>query len=333
MEADLVKRFDIPFACISAGRVHVQGRDLFKLPRNVWQLVQGYLDSRRILKEFRPDVVLFTGGFVAVPMGLAARSVPTALFVPDIEPGWALKALAWFANRIALVDEASRPYFKRQAARLTVTGYPTRAEMRKWDRAAARETLGLSGVKPVLLVIGGSTGARTLTQPVLAALPELLRTAQVLLISGKRDWEAAQAAQAGLPADLAGDYHPVEYLHEMGAALAAADLAISRAGASTLGEFPLFGLPAILSPYPYAWRYQKVNADALVSAGAARLIPTGELAQRLLPEVRSLFENPAVLEKMRQQMRSLARPQAADEIADMIRALAARGGEGKPWSA
>lgn len=112
------------------------------------------------------------------------------------------------------------------------------------------------------------------------------------------------------------------YLHQMGAALAAADLAVSRAGASTLGEYPLFGLPAVLVPYPHAWRYQKVNADYLINKGAAVLLENDQLADQLLPTIQKFVQDPERLQKMRQAMSALARPHAAQNLADLVRKLA-----------
>ena len=117
-------------------------------------------------------------------------------------------------------------------------------------------------------------------------------------------------------------YHAYPYLHEeMGAALAAADLVISRAGASTLGEYPLFGLPAILVPYPHAWRYQKVNADYLVQRGAAILLEDGRLHDQILPTVNALLNDPQKRTTMRAAMQRLSHPQAAAEIGRQLLAL------------
>jgi UDP-N-acetylglucosamine:LPS N-acetylglucosamine transferase len=113
----------------------------------------------------------------------------------------------------------------------------------------------------------------------------------------------------------------------MGAALAAADLVVSRAGASSLGEYPLLGLPAVLVPYPHAWRYQKVNADYLASRGAAVIIEDSLLKEKLLAVVQTLLKEPAKREAMRASMRALARPQAARQIAQQIFELA---GEERP---
>jgi len=112
MEAGLVERKQVPFRAIPAAGVH--GVGLKKLPGNLWKLAKGYFASRQILKAFKPDVLLFTGGYVAIPMALAARHKPMALYVPDIEPGLALKVLAYFARRIALTTESSKMYYKNQ---------------------------------------------------------------------------------------------------------------------------------------------------------------------------------------------------------------------------
>ncbi len=322
MEAELVKRTGVPFTTIPAAGVH--GVGLRALPGNLWQLGRGALAARRVLRQFRPDVLFFTGGYVAVPMALAGSRCPSALYVPDVEPGLALKVLARFADRIALTTADSRAYFGARAA--SVTGYPTRPDLGAWQKAGALQALGLTAELPVLLVSGGSKGARSINRAVLSVLPQLLGVAQVVHLSGSLDWAEVQAAQAGLPAALAGRYHAHAYLHEeMGAALAAADLAISRSGASTLGELPLFGLPAVLVPYPYAWRYQRVNADFLAHHGAAIVIEDGQLAAQLLATVQALLNDPQRLGAMQVAMRSLARPQAALEIAAVIKDLAAHG--------
>ncbi len=147
METQLVERSGIPFKTIPAAGVH--GIGLRTLPRNLWQLGRGVLASRRILREFKPDVLFFTGGYVAVPMALAGWKVPSLLYVPDIEPGLALNTLARFADKIAVTAEDSFRYFTGTRAgkhpeRISLTGYPTRADLAGWTRQAARKALNLS---------------------------------------------------------------------------------------------------------------------------------------------------------------------------------------------
>jgi undecaprenyldiphospho-muramoylpentapeptide beta-N-acetylglucosaminyltransferase len=316
MEAELVRRQGIVFRTIPAAGVH--GVGLKQLPNNLGLLTRGLLAARRILRDFHPDALFFTGGYTAVPMALAGWRLPTLLYAPDIEPGLALKSVARLADCIALTAEDSREYFPAHS-KLTVTGYPVRADLTGWKCSAARQKLGLLEALPVLLVLGGSRGARSINQALGANLPALLKKAQVVHLSGELDWPAVEATRRELTEQQAVHYHAFPYLHEqMGAALAAADLVVSRAGASTLGEYPMFSLPAILVPYPHAWRYQKVNADYLAQRGAAVVIRDNSLQDELLPTVTALLENPTKLQAMRSAMQSLARPQAATAIADQL---------------
>jgi UDP-N-acetylglucosamine--N-acetylmuramyl-(pentapeptide) pyrophosphoryl-undecaprenol N-acetylglucosamine transferase len=326
MEADLVTRSGVPFTTIPAAGVH--GVSLRALPGNLWRLARGILAARRILAEFRPDVLLFTGGYVAAPLAVSGRHIPSLVYCPDIEPGQALKFLARFANRIAVTLDESRSFFPARKP-VTVTGYPLRPDLAGWDRATARAHFGLSDELPVLLITGGSKGAQTINRAVEDILPELLASCQVLHLTGSVDWTYIQLAEAALPPDLRQRYHAFEFLHDdMGAAMAAADLAVSRSGASALGEYPFFGLPAILVPYPFAWRYQKVNAAFLAKQGAAVVLPDEEMPSRLRSEIQALFSNPPRLKAMRNAMLALARPNAAHEIAGLVRELAAARKEG-----
>lgn len=328
MEADLVQRAGIPFTAIPAAGVH--GVGLRTLPGNLLRLARGAREANRIVSRFQPDVLFLTGGFVGVPMALAARRIPTLLYVPDIEPGLALKALAGFADRIAVTTETSRAYFSKPE-RVTVTGYPTRPDLTGWQRQAGREKFGLSTNLPVVLVFGGSKGARSINRALLQILPGLLEIAQVLHITGRADWDEVQAARERLDERVASRYHAFDYLHnEMGAAFAAADLAVCRAGASSLGELPMFGLPSILVPYPYAWRYQKVNATFLARNGAAEVLVDSQITDQLAPTLKRTLADPKRLLSMRQAMLRLARPDAAAEIGRLVCELAGQPPSGGP---
>jgi UDP-N-acetylglucosamine--N-acetylmuramyl-(pentapeptide) pyrophosphoryl-undecaprenol N-acetylglucosamine transferase len=317
MEANLVTRAGIPYRTIPAAGVH--GVDMRALPGNLWQLSRGLWASRRILRRFRPDVLFFTGGFVAVPMALAGWRTPTLLYIPDIEPGLALKTLARFADRITVTAPVTQNYFIKN---VVVTGYPLRPDLSTWARYQARTALGLSSDKPTVLIFGGSKGARSLNRAILAHLPSLLELAEVVHISGQLDWDEIEEAETGLTSAQRKRYHTFPYLHEMGKALAAADLVISRAGASCLGEFPFFELPAVLVPYPYAWRYQKVNASYLADRGAAVILDDSRLREELLDTIKVLIENPGKRKSMKAAMRSLSKPDAALAIASQLIELA-----------
>ncbi len=316
MEENLITRAGLPYKAIPAAGIH--GVGLRSLPGNLVQLARGYKAAGRILRDFNPDVLFFTGGYVAVPMALAARRYKSVLYVPDIEPGLALKTLARFASHIAITAEETCRYLKRNVP-VTISGYPTRPELSGMDKVHARGKLGLDRKTPVLLVFGGSKGARTINLAVLDCLERLLEHTQIVHITGQADWEKVSSFMEALPKNLRRNYHAHPYLHEdMGAALASADLVVCRAGASTLGELPLFGLPAILIPYPYAWRYQKVNADYLVKHGAAVLVEDPRMKDDLFQTINSLLHDPARLSGMGSAMRSLAVRDAAGNIARII---------------
>jgi len=294
------------------------------LPGNISQLYRGVKASRKILAEFKPDILFFTGGYVAAPMAYAGRKYPITLYVPDIEPGMALKFLARFADSIALSADESRSFFGRRK-QIVVTGYPVRSDLKRIPQLEAKKALGLSVEKSMILVYGGSKGARSINQAVLSILPDLLQRYQVVHISGTLDWEVVRAASEELDPESKVNYFPYPYLHEeMSQALAAADLVVCRAGASTLGELPFFDLPAILVPYPYAWHYQKVNADYLVRAGGAVMIEDADLNSSLHGVINDLFADPVRNRQMVAAMGALSRPDASARIADLICETAAR---------
>ncbi len=319
MEAELVQREGIPYRAIPAAGVH--GVGLRTLPKNLVTLTRGVFEARKVLREFKPDVMFFTGGYVAVPMAVAGWNIPSVLYVPDIEPGLALKALAWFADKITVSTPTSSAYFSRPE-RIVPTGYPLRPELGKWQKKAACAELGLDAEEPVLLVFGGSKGARSINNAIMAHLPQLLLRTQIVHITGKLDHETVQNARNALGQNQAERYRVFDYVHEMGIPLGAADLVISRAGASSLGEYPAFGLPAILVPYPYAWRYQKVNAEYLSERGAAILVKDEDLDAQLVSLVYGLLKNPKKLNEMRAAMQALAKPRAAEKIAAELLAFA-----------
>ena len=317
IEESLVKRQGIPFQSIPAAGVH--GVSPLALPRNFVKLARGVLASYGILNDFKPDVLFFTGGYVAAPMAFAGRSTPSVLYVPDIEPGMAIKSIARFADVIAVTTEQSQKFFNK---RVYETGYPLRPDLALWDRQTAHQHLGITGKSPVVLVFGGSKGAHSINMAVLSNLRALLERCEIVHLSGDGDWDLVKSRREQLPVELASRYHAMAYLHEMGAALAAADVVVSRAGASSLGEFPLFALPAILVPYPHAWRYQKVNADYLTRRSAAIMLPDNRLDDELLVTLTVLLENPNKLKAMRAAMFELSHPRAAEKIASALLELA-----------
>ena len=186
MEADLVMRTGINFTTIPAAGVH--GVGLKTLPGNIARLMRGYAAARKILRAFKPDVMFFTGGYVAGPVALAGTKIPTAIYVPDIEPGLALKLLSRFADRIAVTAEDSRKYFSKKD-RVVVTGYPVRSDLSKWEKAEAYQAFGFSADLPTLLVTGGSLGALSINEALTTSLPVLLQEMQIIHLTGARTWD------------------------------------------------------------------------------------------------------------------------------------------------
>ncbi len=322
MEADLVGRAGLPFQAISASGLHGVG---WRLPLNAVLLARGLVQTVAILGRYRPDAILVTGGFLAAPAAVAGwlRGVPVVMAVPDIEPGLALKTIAPLTRKVCAIAAETRTYVDRKVAeRVVVTGYPTRRELQVLERRESLRQLGLDPGRRTVLVTGGSRGARSINRAVFAALPDWLTDLQVIHLTGQLDIAEAEAVAAGLTPEHRARYVVKPYLHEMALALSSADLVVSRAGASVIGEYPMFGLPAVLVPYPYAWRYQKVNADYLTARGAAIRLADEALGERLAGTVRSLMADPERLAAMREAARAHATPDAAGRIADVLRDVA-----------
>ena len=325
MEAELVSRHDIAFIGLPGGGLH--GVRLLNAVRNGWDLARAAFVAQRHLKRERPAAILTTGGYVSGPVALAARwvGVPLMVFLPDVEPAQSVRFVGRMAQRVATTVEDSTSYFAEGKA--VATGYPLGSRVTKWTREQGRAALNVPADARVLLVFGGSRGARSINRALMANVESLVAWAYVVHITGTLDWPEIEAARETFSDATLERYRAFSYLHDrMGAALAAADLVISRSGAGTLGEFPYFGLPAILVPYPYAWRYQKVNAQWLVDRGAAVLVEDADLEARMLPTVRRLFEENVRLNEMRESARSLARPDAAKRVAEHLLSLAQKGG-------
>jgi UDP-N-acetylglucosamine--N-acetylmuramyl-(pentapeptide) pyrophosphoryl-undecaprenol N-acetylglucosamine transferase len=265
----------------------------------------------RILARRRPGVVLGAGSFVAGPMVLAAarRRIPAALTEADAHLGLANRLAAPFARRVFLAF----PLPGHRPPKYTVVGRPLPANARPLPRAEARAQLGLPAEGPVLLVAGARIGARSLNEFAVETFGAV--GPAMLHVSGERDYESLRR-RVTRP-----DYVLVPVLDGLGAAYGAADLALMRSG-STVWELAAAGKPAILVPYPFATAdHQTKNARYFQTAGGAILVPETDLGR--VPEiVRSLLGDPRRLEEMSAAMLRVARPNAADEIAEELIALA-----------
>lgn len=330
MEQALVERAGLPIELIPAAAV--RGRNPLRAAQNLWTTRTGIRRSRHIIEQFRPEALFVTGGYVCVPVTLAAHKsgVPSLIYLPDVEPGMAIKFLARYARKVAVTTPDSLGFFRPGQG--VVTGYPVRAELGAGvvagsaHRDAARQKLGLAPDVPVLLVFGGSRGARSINTAVAGQIEAYLAVAQVVHITGALDAAQIQARRARLPADLQARYHVFDYLHEeMPAALLAADLVVSRAGASVMGEFPAAGLPAVLVPYPHAGAHQTLNANYLARHGAAVLVNDADLESMLKETALQRLTNPETLQAMRRAAVALSKPEAADHLAREILEVRNRG--------
>ncbi|GIK36407.1 MAG: UDP-N-acetylglucosamine--N-acetylmuramyl-(pentapeptide) pyrophosphoryl-undecaprenol N-acetylglucosamine transferase [Chloroflexota bacterium] len=333
MEQALVERAGLTFEAIAA--LGLRGKNPFAAAQGLWALSQGYRQSRQIMRRFRPDVLFVTGGYVCVPVTLAARQagVPVIIYLPDIEPGLAIKFLARFAAKVAVTAPEAQQFFKPGLT--VVTGYPVRDDLFSpsfqgggWGevKAAARRQLGLRDDLPVLMIFGGSRGARSINQAVAKDIESYLQICQVVHVTGTLDEAWVLARRAELSPELQTRYRVSAYLHdEMVTALLAADLVISRAGASVLGEFPAAELPAILVPYLYAGAHQNRNAEYLARHQAAVVIKDAELSQRLKETVIETITDQDKLRAMSRASARLAQPEAATRLAQVIVEVRDRG--------
>ena len=267
----------------------------------------------RILERRKPDVVLGGGGYVAGPMVLAARlrGIPAALTEADAHLGLANRLAAPFAERVFL----ALPVHGRNGAKYVAVGRPVPARSQAVARAEARERLGLPADGPVVLVFGGSLGARLLNEVALDAWAA--SGPAVLHLCGERDYPSLQR-RATRP-----DYVLLPFIDEIGLAYGAADLAVARAGGS-VWELAAAGLPAVLVPGEFATGgHQRKNAEWFAQAGGAVIVPESD-ARRVPEVVGSLLDDPAKLAAMAAAMRAAAKPDAAERIADELVELARR---------
>ena len=331
IEAQRVPERGIPFHAIATGKLrrYWSWRNVTDLavnvPAGVWQ-------AFRLVGRIRPDAVFATGGFVAVPVALAAalRRVPLVIHEQTAVPGLANRVTARFARRIALTFPESGAAFP--AGRAVLTGNPLREELRGGARERAVERFGLDAAAPLVYVTGGALGAHRLNRIVGEALPGLLEVAQAIHQCGDnartrdRDW--LEARRTALPPALRARYRVVAYVGaELADVYAAAQLVVGRAGAGTVNECCQLGLPALYVPLPGArGDEQTANARLVEAAGGCAVLPEPALSpESLVAAVRGLLAAPARLKEMGERARTLARPDAARRIAELLLQIA-RGG-------
>jgi len=325
LEASLVPAAGIPLTRLAARSLRTTSADVHAL-LDPLRLGVSVPQAAAILARERPAAIFTTGGYVAIPVMMAATGlrIPVVLWDGNVIPGRAVRATARLATVIAVSFEATcRALAAATSGRpCYVTGTPIR-DTTAVDREAARQRLGIDPGERVLLIFGGSQTVVRFNAAVAQALPTLVERVTVIHVAGEEGYPAALAGREALPEAGRRRYRPYPFLRdEMLAALAAADLVVGRAGSSTLAEATAFGLPIVVVPYPHAAGHQRANAASLVEAGAARLIDDDAFDADALLDAATLLDDPARHAAMSAAARSLGRPRAADAVAELVRAVA-----------
>jgi undecaprenyldiphospho-muramoylpentapeptide beta-N-acetylglucosaminyltransferase len=299
-------------------------------PRNlltVWALLRALAKAFGLVRRDRPRVVLAVGGYASVSCALAALvfRVPLVVAEQNARAGASNRLVARWARASAV------PFTTTDLPKAVVTGNPVRAEVlaidRERDRAGARGSLGVGDGRVLLLAFAGSLGATRINDAVVGVARRLRGRSDLSIrhVLGRRDYARLAATLAELEADLAAgdgelEYRAVEYESAMPVALAAADVAVCRAGGTTVAELAVVGLPAVLVPLPIATRdHQTANARELVDAGAAVLVADAELdVDRLESLLAPLLDEPGRREAMAAAAAALGRPEAGARVADLV---------------
>jgi UDP-N-acetylglucosamine--N-acetylmuramyl-(pentapeptide) pyrophosphoryl-undecaprenol N-acetylglucosamine transferase len=291
--------------------------------KGMFLLAMATLRSLFVLMRVRPRVTVATGGYASTPAALASwlLRIPVVLFLPDVFPGKAVAWLAPLARKIAVTSEVTQQHFPPGKA--AVTGYPVRDSFIEASQVGGRRRFNLPDDATVLCVFGGSQGARHINQALARHLPELLARYYVIHVCGQQRLPEAEAAAILLSPEVRERYLLFPYLQdeEMAGALAAADLAVCRAGASVLGELPVTGTPAILVPLPQVTVHQRENAEYLADRGAAVVLDDERVDRELGPTIERLLADRARLAAMATAASALARPRAAEAIVDLVEAV------------
>ena len=324
MERELVRgisSMQVRFLEVS-GLVRKNPRDMLagvsRATRALWR-------ARAIVKNFRPDVIIGTGGYVSGPVVLAGAwaKVPVVLQEQNAYPGVTNRWLSRWATHVCLAFSPAQVFFQR-ARQVSITGNPVRTEFSKVSRGQARNQLGIAEGEQLLLITGGSLGAQVIADTALSLLRSDALTPQtkVLLATGKNyfNYVMAELDKSGIKVEENGNIMVRPYIHDMHVAMLAADLALCRAGAVTVSELAVCGLPAVLVPSSnVAHNEQEYNARVLVDAGAGVMITEeyGKVQEQAVPVIGELLCDQQKLDSMRLKCLEQAKPEAATTIAQI----------------
>lgn len=324
VEGEAARNAGIPFTPIPTGKLrrYLSLNNLTDAAR----IPVGVIAARRILRRFRPDVVLSTGGFVSVPSVVAARGIaPVVTHEQTAILGLANRINARFASVLAISHQQTEPDACRIHNRVTLTGNPVRPELARGNRERCLSRFGFSPELPLVYVTGGARGASPINQRIAGLLPDILDRAQVLHQTGpataNKDAASLRELRDAQPEPRRARYAVVEFVRdELPDVYAAADVVIGRAGAGTVAELALVGLPAILIPLPGAGGdEQMVNARVLGDIGAAVVLAQDEATpDHLVAELRSILDDPIRRSRMAAAAQLAAQPDAAARLADLL---------------
>ncbi len=290
-----------------------------------FKVISSLINARRILRKFKPDAVIGTGGYASGPMlRVAARAgVPTLIHEGNSYPGITSKLLASQVDKICVAYDGMERFFPKE--KLLITGNPIRQDILKLDgkRARALEKFKLDGERPVVLVIGGSLGARTVNEAIGAGLQRISESGIQLLWQTGETW-APKAQQ--LASNFKGNnIHAHAFIREMDYAYSVADIVVSRAGASSISELAIVSKPVIFVPSPFvAEDHQTKNALALVNKGAGLLVKDTDAAHHLVTELIKLVNDDHRRTQFTEMITTLAIPDAAQRIASEVTSLILR---------
>lgn len=329
MEMDLVPRagYEIrPLKITNIARGHSLTAMLHNLD-TVKNVLASEREARAILKEFRPDAVIGTGGYVCYPVLAAAAKlhIPTVVHESNALPGLTTRMLEDKVDAILVGFEESRKHYK-DPEKVSVTGTPVRGEFARCTRESARAELGLDPEEPLVVSVWGSLGSGHMNEILLRMLPKLQGQRRFRLIHsiGSRDYKQFQEQLQERELDPAAcNVDAREYIFDMPRVMAAADLILCRAGASTLAELTYMGKPVLIVPSPNVTdNHQEKNARVLERAGGAKVFLEGEFDEdSLLGEIDRLLGSPGELESMSRAMAALSVPEATDRIVENVLSL------------
>jgi len=323
LEADIVPKTGYPFRTITVEGL--ERKVSLQLLTAGLKALRGIVETRNIVREFRPDVVVGTGGYVCGPVVLVAawQGIPCLIHEQNAYPGITNKLLSRFVKKVAVTFADSEKYFPRGTP-VKLTGLPIRPEVMTAERERGLEKLGLDRDKFFLLVTGGSRGARSINRAMVQVHKRLSgrEDVQVLHLTGQAGYEETVKLleKEGISLFSPGNITVKPYLYNMEDALAAADLIVCRAGATTLAEITARGIPSVLIPYPFAAEnHQEYNARSLENNGAAMVILDKDLTgDGLAQTVEALLQDRRRLQAMAANSLKMGKPQALEEILDLL---------------